>query len=137
MMPEWGWYRPCLIPHTIEPYIPVTIGDIEVLPIDQKHGKGRTIGLRFGKFAYCTDTNGLPEASLKALEGIDTWIIDCLRYDEAPTHSHLAMTLGWIERIKPRRAYLTHMNHSFDYDKLLSELPDGVEPAYDGLRLEV
>jgi phosphoribosyl 1,2-cyclic phosphate phosphodiesterase len=132
-----AWYRPALTPHVVVPYQSVKIGDIEVLPIEQQHGQSTTLGLRFGKFAYSTDTNGLSEQAIKALTGIDTWIVDCLRYKIAPTHAHLEMTLGWIKQVKPRKAYLTHLNHEFDYDTLMQELPDNAEPAYDGLKLEV
>jgi phosphoribosyl 1,2-cyclic phosphate phosphodiesterase len=130
---EGGWYRPCLNPITVTPLTPFNIEGIEVLPLPQKHGRGDSLGLRVGNFAYSTDTNFMPEETLSALEGIDTWIVDCLRYDVAPTHAHLEMTLGWIARIKPKRAYLTHLNHQMDYGTLLRELPEGVEPAYDGL----
>jgi phosphoribosyl 1,2-cyclic phosphate phosphodiesterase len=128
-----GWYRPCLIPVTIEPPKSFTIGGIEVQPFWQNHGQSRTVGLRFGNMAYSTDTNGLPEESLEILKGIDTWIVDCLRYHPAPTHAHLEMTLEWIKQVKPKAAYLTHMNHELDYDRLMKELPQGVYPAHDGL----
>jgi len=132
-----GWFRPCLNPMEVTPFMPFFIGGVEVLPFEQQHGQGKTLGLRIGDFAYSTDTNGLPEASLAALAGVDTWVVDCLRYEPAPTHAHLAMTLGWIEQVKPKRAYLTHLSHGFDYDALASELPPNVSPAYDGLVLEV
>jgi phosphoribosyl 1,2-cyclic phosphate phosphodiesterase len=132
-----GWYRPCLIPRIVQPLKPFHIKDIEVLPLEQQHGKGKSLGIRIGSFAYSTDVNGMPEETLQALEGIDTWIVDCLRYEPAPTHAHLEMTLEWIKRIKPRRAYLTHLNHGFDYDTFARELPEGAFPAYDGLKLEV
>ncbi len=134
---DWGWYRPCLTPNIIRPYESFRAGGIEVLPFEQKHGGGKTLGLRFGKFAYSTDANGLPEEAFEALKGIDTWVVDCLRYELAPSHAHLEMTLEWISRVKPRRAYLTHLSHGFDYETLAKELPDGVFPAYDGLELEV
>jgi len=128
-----GWYRPCMNPVTIEPPTPFTIGNIEVKPFWQNHGQSKTVGLRFGNIAYSTDTNGLPEESLEMLKGIDVWIVDCLRYTPAPTHAHLAMALDWIKQVKPKQAYLTHMNHELDYDTLKKELPENVFPAYDGL----
>ena len=131
------WYRPALVPHIIAPYQPFMVGDIAVMPILQQHGQGTSIGFRIGKFAYSPDTNGLSEQAMDALAGVDTWLVDCLRYLPAPTHAHLDMTLGWIEKIKPRKAYLTHLNHEFDYDELAAKLPAGVDPAYDGLRFEV
>ena len=56
-----------------------------------------------------------------------------MRREPHPTHSHLAKTLAWIERVRPRRAVLTHMDQSLDYRELCAELPGGVEPGYDGL----
>ena len=65
-------------------------------------------------------------------------MVDCLRIGPAhPTHSHLEKTLAWIERVRPRRAILTHMNHQTDFDTIAALLPDGVEPAYDGMVIEV
>ncbi len=132
-----GWYRPCLNPIAIEPPTSFTIGDIEVKPFWQQHGGSKTLGLRFGNFAYSTDTNGLDTEALKALEGVDTWMVDCLRYLPAPTHAHLELSLSWIEQIKPKKAYLTHMNHEFDYENFARELPKNVFPAHDGLVLEL
>jgi len=134
---DWGWYRPCLTPVAIRPYAPFKVAGFEVLPIEQLHGgAGKTLGLRFGKFAYSTDVNGLSDQAINALAGIDTWVVDCLRYTPSGTHAHLALTLDWVKRIRPRRTYLTHMHHDFDYDRLSRELPEGVFPAYDGLVLE-
>jgi phosphoribosyl 1,2-cyclic phosphate phosphodiesterase len=75
----------------------------------------------------------LPETAFKALEGVRVWMVDCLRYSDSYTHSNYARTLGWIERVKPKMAILTHMAHDFDYERLLRELPAGVVPGYDGM----
>jgi phosphoribosyl 1,2-cyclic phosphate phosphodiesterase len=133
------WMVPVLTPRIVEPGAPFRIGDIDVTAFVQLHGGGRepTLGLRFGDFAYSTDAKELPEAAFAALEGIDTWIVDCLQ--EAPNwaHSHLAQTLDWIERVGPRRAVLTHMSHRVDYADWAAKSPQGVEPGYDGLVLSV
>ncbi len=113
------------------------LGEIDVVPFRQAHGPVTSLGFRFGAIAYSTDLNGLDEVAFEALNGVDTWIVDALRYEPHPTHAHLEMTLGWIERVKPRRAYLTHMTWGMDYRTLLAELPPSVEPAYDGLVVEV
>jgi phosphoribosyl 1,2-cyclic phosphate phosphodiesterase len=65
------------------------------------------------------------------------WLVDCLRDRPHPTHAHLEQTLAWIDEIKPRRAILTHMNHELDYRELKQRLPEGVEPAYDGMVLSI
>lgn len=116
---------------------PFTVGEIEVQPFVQEHGPITSLGFRFGKVAYSTDLNGIPEASWKILEGVDTWIVDALRPQPHPTHPHLEMTLEWIRKLKPRRAILTHMTWDLDYETLKRELPEGVEPGYDGLVIEL
>lgn len=127
-------YRPFVVGHIIKG--PFTIEDIPVTPFVQGHGYTTSIGYRFGKVAYSTDVVTLDDAAFETLKGIDTWVVDCIAMDSRPTHSHLAQTLEWIEKVGPRQAYLTHMSHHLDYDKLLSLLPKGVEPAYDGLVIE-
>jgi phosphoribosyl 1,2-cyclic phosphate phosphodiesterase len=78
----------------------------------------------------------LPEESWAVLAGIRLWVVDCLREEPHPTHAHLDKTLSWIERIKPERAILTHMNHTLDYEVARRRCPPGVEPGYDGLSVE-
>jgi phosphoribosyl 1,2-cyclic phosphate phosphodiesterase len=111
-------------------------GAIPVVAFDQDHGGVRSIGYRFGDVAYSSDVVNLDEAAFTALAGLDVWIVDALRYRPHPTHAHLERTLDWIERLKPRRAILTNLHIDMDYQTLLGELPAGVEPAYDGLRLQ-
>jgi phosphoribosyl 1,2-cyclic phosphate phosphodiesterase len=112
------------------------IGDIEVQSFPQAHGSRNTLGYRFGPIAYSTDVNALDDAAFAILEGVDVWIVDCLRMEPHGTHSHFAQTLAWIERVKPRRAVLTHMNQSMDYGVISSLCPPGVEPGYDGLVIQ-
>ena len=112
-------------------------GPIPVVAFDQEHGEIRSLGFRFGSIAYSPDVNGLPEEAFAALAGVDTWIVDALRYTPHPTHANLEQALGWIERVKPRRAILTNMHIDLDFNRLSAELPAGVEPAYDGLSLEL
>lgn len=110
-------------------------GPIPVVTFDQDHGEVRSVGYRFGGVAYSSDLVDLDEPAFAALQGLDVWIVDALRYRPHPTHAHLERTLEWIERVKPRRAILTNMHIDLDYAKLAAELPPGVEPAWDGLRL--
>ena len=80
------------------------------MPFEQDHGFSKTLGFRIGDMAYSTDVVDLDDAAFAVLAGVELWIVDCLRYDPHPTHSHVAKTLAWIERVKPRRAVLTHMD---------------------------
>ena len=108
-------------------------GAIPVVTFDQDHGGVRSVGYRFGGVAYSSDVVNLDDAAFEALSGLDVWIVDALRRAPHPTHAHLERTLEWIARAKPKRAILTNMHIDLDYRQLLAELPDGVEPGYDGM----
>lgn len=131
--PDGVWFKPSLEPQVIGEYDSFSIGSMQIQSFLQCHGKGKSLGYRIGNFAYSTDVHNFPDESLQALEKLDVWVVDCLRYAEAPTHAHLEKTLGWIERLKPRLSILTHMAHELDYLTLCRTLPDGVVPAYDGM----
>jgi phosphoribosyl 1,2-cyclic phosphate phosphodiesterase len=110
-------------------------GVIEALPFRQIHGSNGSLGFRFGGVAYSPDASDFPEESLDALRDLDVWIIDALRYSPHPSHLSVEQALAWIARVKPKRAVLTHMHIDLDYARLRHELPDAVEPAYDGMVL--
>jgi phosphoribosyl 1,2-cyclic phosphate phosphodiesterase len=138
--PPGSDYPPILNAHEIpEPFREFTIeghgGPVPVLAFGQNHGRIRSLGYRIGPLAYSPDVDGLDEKAFSALAGVECWIVDALRYTPHPSHAHLSRTLEWIERVKPKRAVLTNMHVDLDYDRLLSELPPGVEPAYDGMVL--
>ena len=131
-------YPAILNAHTIpEPLRPFEIagagGPIPVLPFEMGHGRVHALGFRFGSIAYSSDVHELDEPAFAALENLDVWIVDALRYTPHPSHSHVARTLEWIGRVKPKHDVLTNMHVDLDYEKLKRELPEGVEPAYDGL----
>ncbi len=130
-----GIYRPILTVKVIEGRF--TVGDLNVLPIVQDHGFSDSLGLRFGDFAYSTDVVDLDDEAFAALDGVRVWVVDATRIEPHPSHAHLDRALDWIERVAPEKAYLTHMNHQMDYDTLMARLPPGVEPAYDGLVIEL
>ena len=125
-------YKPLLTPNEIT--APFTIGDISIVPLKQDHGYLETMGFRFGNLAYTTDLVTLPEESFEALVGVEIWIIGCLtQIDTHPTHVSVQTALTWIDRIKPRRAVITHMGSRIDYDALKASLPSHVDPAFDGM----
>lgn len=111
------------------------IGGIPITAFEQDHHTCISMGFRIGGFAYSTDVAHLDEAAFAALDGVDTWVVDCTRREPHPSHSHMERTLSWIERVNPRRAYLTHMNYTMDYDTIEASTPAHVSPAYDGLVL--
>jgi phosphoribosyl 1,2-cyclic phosphate phosphodiesterase len=134
--PDDAMYRPIFTPRPVDGRF--EFAGHEITPFPQDHGICPSTGFRFGRFAYSTDVVRLGAAAFAALEGVDTWVVDCLRAaPEHPTHAHLARTLEWIDRVRPRRAVLTHMNHQTDFATIAALLPDGVEPAYDGMVLDI
>lgn len=127
-------YKPYVEAHIVGDEF--SIGDISGICFEQNHGYGKSTGLRIADFAYTTDVVDF-EDSFEKLRGIDTWIVGCLSKEKKPTHANLDTVLEWVEKINPKRTYLTHMNIDLDYDSLLKELPPNVWPAYDGLHIEV
>ena len=135
-----GAYPAILDGHLLpRPFEKLTIegkgGPIEVSPFDQDHGSMTSLGFRFGPIAYSSDVVGLDDAAFAALAGVNTWIVDALRYKPHPTHAHVDMALSWIAKVKPRRAILTNLHIDLDYKTLKNSLPAGVEPAYDGMEI--
>ncbi len=111
-------------------------GPIELEPLEQIHGDIRSLGYRIGGFAYCCDVSDFPRATVARLGDLDVLVIDALQYRPHPSHFSLGEALEWIERLKPRRAYLTHMHTPLDYRTVMEETPENVEPAYDMLVIE-
>lgn len=138
--PSWSNYPPILNLNTMDDSLTITGagGAIEATAHHVEHGPCYTArGFRFGDISYTPDVSDIDDAGWQALEGTDTWIIDALRYKPHPTHAHLERTLEWIERLKPRRAIVTNLHNDLDFAVLERDLPEGVEPAYDGLTIEL
>ncbi len=131
------YYKPVLIPHVISGGETVSIKSIDVEIMDQDHGYSRSLGFRFGPIAYTTDLKYLSEEAMDILDGVHTWIIGAPVSFVHPTHIHVDGALEWIKSIKPQRAIISHLGIGLDYETLLNDLPDRVEPAYDGMVIEV
>ena len=118
---------------------PVTIsgagGDITFEPFLVKHGGIMANGFRIGTLAYLPDVSDMTDAAWAKVQDLEYWIVDALRYDPHPTHSHLEKTLGWIEKAAPKRAVLTNLHIDLDYQTLSAETPDHITAAYDGLKI--
>lgn len=130
---------PKLCLHTIAPHLPIHIGDIDVMPIQVMHGKMPILGYRFGRFAYITDMKTLPEGEEQYLKGIDTLVVNALRF-EKEHHSHQLVTdaVAFAKRIGAGKTYLTHMTHQIGlHEETGKLLPKGVELAYDGMVFHV
>lgn len=138
--PDGSAYPPILIDHRIDHDTPFTVegqgGPLTFVPLYQHHGSIHSLGFRIGDLAYCPDVSAFPDATLDKMRDLDVLIVDALQYREHPSHLSLAQTLDVIDRIKPKRACLTHMHIPLDYDVVLAETPRHVEPCYDGLVIE-
>lgn len=99
------------------------------------HGREEITGYRFGSAAYLTDLSDLPEKSLPLLQNLDVLILDALRHDPHPSHSHLEKSIAIVDQLKPKRAFFTHMSHDLDHDATNATLPPHIRLAYDGLQL--
>ena len=139
--PPGSDYPPILTQHAIEGGGRQTIegkgGAVTLTAFELKHGNIPALGYRIGDAAYTPDVSDIPQESWRALEDLDLWIIDGLRYAPHPSHFSVADALSWIERFKPGHAVITNLHSDLDYEMLRQSLPAGVEPAYDGMRLKV
>ena len=132
-----GFYRPVLGEHLIAPGETHRIAGADIEIIAQDHGFIPTLGLRVGDFAYCTDVVRFEPEAYERLRGVRIFVIDCFtRGRPHPTHANLRQVLAWVEELKPARTILTHMGPDMDFRTLEADLPDGVEPGYDGMQIE-
>ena len=111
-------------------------GPIDAAPFRVGHGSIDSLGFRIGPLAYLPDVAEMYDEAWPALDGAECWVVDALRYDPHPTHTHLAQTLDWIARAKVPSAIITNMHIDMDYETVTAETPDHVTAAYDGRRIE-
>jgi len=133
---HFGGGLPQLIPHTVVHNAPFCIGEMNITPLEVIHGKLPVIAYRFNDLAYATDLNFISEETIAGLQGLDVLVLDCVRLKPHSTHLGLNESLEYIERIKPKRALLTHLNHDVMYSRDSTLLPENVQFAYDGLVIE-
>jgi phosphoribosyl 1,2-cyclic phosphate phosphodiesterase len=124
------------VPFTIIKDENFNVGGITISPIPVEHGLVKVLGYRIGSFAYLTDCNRIPDASLELLRGLDTLILDGLRYDPHPTHFSLDEAVAITKQLNPRITYLTHMNHDILHEEGDRKLPNNVRLGFDGLSFE-
>ncbi|MEM6308319.1 MAG: MBL fold metallo-hydrolase, partial [Pseudomonadota bacterium] len=139
IQPDWSSYPPILDMNDITgPFeIDGAGGPVPFAPFRVPHGGITALGFRIFDVAYLPDVADLANDSRAYLHGLDLWIVDALRYDPHPTHSHLDQTLGWIAELAPKQAVITNMHVDLDYQTLCRDLPMGVVPAYDGLAIDL
>jgi len=123
---------------TINERDPFKVLGIEFQPLRLTHGPHfDVLGFRVGNFAYCTDTNFIPECSLELLTGLDTFVVDALRRKTHPTHFSVSEACDVAKTLQPRRTFLTHICHDLDHEETNQTLPSGIQLAYDGLRFQI
>ena len=139
--PPTSEYPPILNQNIIEPGETVTVtgagGPLTVSAFRQVHGNIDSLGFRIGKFAYSCDLSGIPAESEAAVSGLDVWVLDALRRTPHPSHLSLSESLALVDTHRPRQAVLTNLHIDLDYETLRGETPDFVEPAFDGMRIDV
>ena len=137
VQPPNSAYPPILDINTIDGDVVIdgAGGTITMTPFQVRHGAIDALGFRIGDLAYLPDVNAIPEPTWNALRALDCWIVDALRRDPHPSHSHLAQTLEWIDRAAPRRAILTNMHIDLDYATVEAETPPHITPAFDGMTI--
>jgi phosphoribosyl 1,2-cyclic phosphate phosphodiesterase len=128
---EDGFYNPIYRHHCIEG--PFMAAGLLVQPWIQDHGIATSLGFRFGKVAYANDVVTLADEAFDVMAGVEVLIIDAMRFRPHPTHAHLDRALEWIERVGPRRAFLTNLHVDMDYAEVDRLTPDHIHPCHDGL----
>lgn len=125
--------------HTFDPSTSFEVMGIDIVPIKGQHSdRFEVTGYRIGKLAYLTDFKQISEQEIAKLEGVDTLVVNALRWREHISHFTVEEALGLIDRVKPRRAFLTHMSHDIGLHALATErLPQGVQLAYDTFSIEI
>jgi phosphoribosyl 1,2-cyclic phosphate phosphodiesterase len=122
-------------PHLIEG--PITLWGQELVPLPVLHGTLPILGFRFGRAAYITDFSEIPEETMSELSGLEVLILDALREKPHPTHSSLQQSLALVEKLKPARAFFTHIAHETAHASTNATLPPHVRLAHDGLKVEL
>ena len=132
-----GSSRPDVAATVLEPGVEADVAGIRVLPLRFSHGPSTVLGFRFGPLAYITDVKVVPAADRPALAGLEVLVLSALFHRPHPTHLSIAEAVETAQALGARRTFLTHLTHETGHAALLAELPAGIEPAYDGLVVEV
>lgn len=132
-----GFYAPVVVPHSIELEQTIEIKNFSIQTFKQNHGRIHTLGFRCQNMAYSTDVVHLEEYALSVLQGVDTWLVDCFQRPEHTAHANLDKVLEWHKLIKPRQTILTHMGSDMDWQWMKDNLPPDIQPAYDGMIIEI
>jgi phosphoribosyl 1,2-cyclic phosphate phosphodiesterase len=116
-------------------HAPFTLGGQDIVPVPVRHGTWTILGFRFGRFAYLTDCNAIPESSMPLLADLDVLVLDALRHRPHPTHFTVAEAVAVAKAVGAKQTLLTHICHDLGHEETSAKLPAGVALAYDGLRV--
>ena len=138
IQPEGSSYPPILNLNLLNGPVRITGlgGEITFTPFEVEHGRIDALGLRIKDLVYLPDVSAMNKAAWDVVSGANCWVLDALRRDPHPTHSHLQQSLEWIEKSGVPNAVLTNMHIDLDYETVLAETPDHITPAYDGMIIE-
>ena len=117
---------------------PFQLGGKDIVPINVMHGKTQVFGFRFDDFVYITDAKTINDTEVNKLKGVKVLVINALRIESHHSHFNLDEALAFIEKVKPQKAYLTHISHLLGFhEDVQQSLPDNVYLAYDNLQLTI
>jgi phosphoribosyl 1,2-cyclic phosphate phosphodiesterase len=132
-----GTSKPEARPHALEPNLPATVGDVQIVPVEVPHGPTMVFGYRIGPLGYVTDAKLIPDDALQRLKGVHVLVLNALFHTEHPTHMSIPEAVRTARTIGAERTYLTHLTHDNFHADLEAELPRGIAPAFDGLTVRV
>ena len=138
VQPLPGSSKPSVRLHSLTAGVPVEILGEEFVPFQVPHGHVQVYGFRVGRLGYVTDGKMLPPEAIEVLQGVDTLVLNALWFGRThPSHFNVEEAVEAARSVGARRTFLTHLTHRVTHSELLERLPPGVEPAYDGLTIEV
>lgn len=137
VVPIPGTSKPQLTLHALTPNVPATIAGVEVLPIGFEHGRMTVFGYRIGALAYITDVKRIGPDAMALLRDVRVLVLNALWWRPHPTHLSIDEAIAASRAIGAERTLLTHLTHETGHQELQARLPDGIEPGYDGLTVEI
>lgn len=137
MRPLPGTSKPEGEPRPIRDGDIVEIGDARVEAIAVPHGRMSVLAFRMGPLGFVTDAKTIPDAAVERLRGVRVLVLNALFRRTHPTHLSISEAVAMAQRIGAERTFLIHLTHETSHAELEAELPAGIQPAYDGLVVEI
>ncbi|MCX2681696.1 MBL fold metallo-hydrolase [Galbibacter sp. EGI 63066] len=129
---------PAVKANVVENNVPITLGNLDVIPINAFHNRLQVFGYRFDKFAYLTDVKMIEDEEVEKLKGVEVLVVNALRKKKHHSHFNVEEALEFIDQVQPKQAYFTHISPKLGFHEVVQkELPEGVFIAYDNLKIEI